>query len=49
MQINSEQVPGMLPMRLKIILLLITMAIVPLSVLGYIAIDKQAELVGQVA
>ena len=35
----------MLPMRLKIILLLITMAVVPLSILGYIAIDRQAKLV----
>jgi len=35
----------MLPMKIKITLLLITMAVVPLSVLGYIAIDRQAKLV----
>ena len=32
-------------MKIKITLLLITMAVVPLSVLGYISIDRQAKLV----
>ena len=36
---------GILRMRLKISLLLIVMAVVPLSILGYISLDRQEKLV----